>query len=453
LKIAKTIQNTFYVTILMTFLTACGGGGGGSSSFESADAVSESSHLVSETSTHGVSTTQMTNGSANSADEGKEINDGMDAKPAESITPVKVEKPIHMAPAVEPRPESEETDEISADEEEKAEVESKPLVCERGTAIQTGRVRDNETGEPLAGVEVSIGGCVTRTDEDGFYTLKNIAENDHAVVNFRYDGYYEYSAVIMIKRYTTMEYAIGAIDTEKVIDSRVNNIIHVESDANIEINAGVITDGNGEVYNGKVMIKVAYGNPFNKRDRFAFPGLYEGENSNGETVLFSSYGYIYIALEDQRGHILGLADDMILTFPAVGGLQEENIPLWYYDYNRGVWVEEGYAVRQEDGTYKGMVSHAGMWSVNLPFEEAPGVYRAHMIYENGNPVKDARVSAIGSNWIQSDLSTDNDGVFEIKVIPDQEFGLSAYNYRYRYEAVYNDKISAIASGEVVEDRK
>ncbi|MGB5966188.1 MAG: hypothetical protein WBG65_11775, partial [Sulfurimonadaceae bacterium] len=67
------------------------------------------------------------------------------------------------------------------------------------------------------------------------------------------------------------------------------------------------------------------------------------------------------------------------------------------------------------------------------------------------PVSDVRVHAIGNNWIATDLSTDADGIFEIEVIPDSSFQLAAYNYKDKYEAMYNGTIPAIASGDIVED--
>ena len=57
------------------------------------------------------------------------------------------------------------------------------------------------------------------------------------------------------------------------------------------------------------------------------------------------------------------------------------IPLWFYDYLQGLWIEEGYAELQTDGTYKGEISHPGTWSLNQPIENAPGIYRGHIINE------------------------------------------------------------------------
>jgi hypothetical protein len=61
------------------------------------------------------------------------------------------------------------------------------------------------------------------------------------------------------------------------------------------------------------------------------------------------------------------------------------------------------------------------------------------------------LQALGTNWASSDLSTDNDGFFEIKVIPGSAFRLTAYNYKEKFGASYNGLIPAIASGDVVEN--
>ncbi len=116
-----------------------------------------------------------------------------------------------------------------------------------------------------------------------------------------------------------------------------------------------------------------------------------------------------------------------------------------------MWIEEGYAELQDNGTYSGEISHLGTWSLNRPLEGEPGIYRGRIVYEDGTAAKNIRVYAIGTNWINSDLSTDVDGFFEIKVIPGSSFKLKAYNYKDKYGATYNGSLPAIASGDIVED--
>jgi len=84
-------------------------------------------------------------------------------------------------------------------------------------------------------------------------------------------------------------------------------------------------------------------------------------------------------------------------------------------------------------------------------EEDPGIYRGRIIDENGVPIGDVRVYAVGENWVSSDLTTDENGIFELKVIPGDDFELTAYDYQDKYGASYNNTIAAIASGDVVEN--
>ena len=181
---------------------------------------------------------------------------------------------------------------------------------------------------------------------------------------------------------------------------------------------------------------------------------YEGENINGDTVQFESYGLISLVPKDASGNTLNFTDSstVALTFDAVASLDEQIVPMWYYDNTQNKWIEEGYAQRQEDGTYRGEISHPGSWSLSKPLEAAPGIYRGRIVYEDGTPAQDVRIHAVGSNWSSSDLSTDENGLFEIEVVPGSSFQLVAYNYKDKYEAMYNSTIAAIASGDIVEDR-
>jgi len=58
-------------------------------------------------------------------------------------------------------------------------------------------------------------------------------------------------------------------------------------------------------------------------------------------------------------------------------------------------------------------------------------------------------------WIEDrvgpDLSADENGIFEIAVIPGKTFQLSAYNYKDKYQASYSVIIAAIASGDMSEN--
>lgn len=322
-----------------------------------------------------------------------------------------------------------------------------------------GQVKDITTGKGLENVEVSIGSHTTTTDIDGFYALSDLTEDKETVVNFEKEGYALGSTKIQVKSLSGdntispnyLEYGIHAHDKQWNYDTS-DGI----ADTNINIDASAAyADAEGNPYHGTVSAELTIVDTTTDKGKTLFPGAWKGINTNGETVQFDSYGLIFISLKDSNGNKLSLSDGdtATLRFNAIPSLDKESIiPLWYYNYEVGQWVEEGYAELQADGSYKGEVSHLGTWSLNRPIEDAPGIYRGRIVYAEGTPAQDVRVHAIGNNWSSSDLSTDEDGIFEIEVIPGSSFQLTAYNYKDKYDANYNGTISAIASGEIVEDR-
>lgn len=324
--------------------------------------------------------------------------------------------------------------------------------------IHEGQVKDSPTGNGLADVKVSIGESTVTTDKNGFYKFSDLKTSEEAVVNFKKEGYFLGSTLILLKPLSKddtvspnyLEYTMHTYNRQWNYD-RTEEM----SDTNININTSVIyIDSERNPYHGTITAELTILDITSDEGKVVFPGAFKGINTHGTMVQFDSYGLISISFKDSNDNILSFEDGgtVTLTFDTVDSLEEQNIiPLWYYDYTQGLWFEEGYAERQTDGTYRGDISHPGTWSLNKPIESDPGIFRAHIVDENGSPVGDVRVHAIGSNWVSSDLSTNEDGLFELEVIPGKDFHLTAYNYKDKYGATYNFIIPAIASGDIVED--
>ena len=328
-------------------------------------------------------------------------------------------------------------------------------ICQSGPAMQQGQVKDSVSGSALANVTVTINGCSTTTDTQGFYTLNNIAVSDRAVVTFKLDGYYMNSEIIAVQKYSDgttlspnyLEFALDKYDDQNTADSQNGKLWSYFF--GIDIAGGIYTDMAGNPYSGNITAQVAYEDVATEKGREVFPGAYEGKNSNGMTVPFVSYGFMVVDLKDESGNALSISDDITLTFHTATGATADIIPLWYYDYAQGIWIEEGYATRLADGKYEGTISHPGTWSLSQPVEDALGIYTDRILYPDGTPVKNLHIHAIGDNWIRTDLSTDENGEFEIEVIPGKAFTLKAYHSTDKYSAVYNGMISAVASGETI----
>ncbi len=319
-------------------------------------------------------------------------------------------------------------------------------------AIQTGQVKDFNTGKGLANVKVSLGNSTTTTDSNGFYTFSGLSPVKEAIVTFVKEGYLIGSTKIEIKslseKHTVspnyLEYALYASDyhykTEENIDS-----------SRVFVDTSSLVDSKGNTYSGSAFVDLTILDSTEKAFLPTFPEAFKGINSNGDLVQFISFGLISIDIKDDSGNTLHLSDNDIATlvFHVPSSEKEETIPLWYYDKSKRSWIEEGYAQLQDDGTYKGEVSHLGTWSINKVIDDAPAVYTDRILYPDGTPVQNLRIYAVGKNWITADLSTDENGVFKIEVVPGEAFGLQAYHYSDKYAAKFNGTIPALTAGETV----
>ena len=320
-----------------------------------------------------------------------------------------------------------------------------------------GKVKDKDTGKGLGNVKVSIDESTTTTDAEGYYELTDLHETDREIVTFESDGYQDYSAITAINEplgdnstsSNYLEVSMDRYNSKADYMTQSDIIIDAPNGTTVSIPSSTeYMDDKGKIYDGSITITMSYIDVTTETGREMFPGEYEGKTSSGSIVLFVSYGAVSVEIENDSDEKLDLSGTATITFPSLGLIKQDIIPLWYYNYSEGLWIEEGYAELQEDGTYKGEISHLGTWGLNKPVEEATSIYRSPIVDENGDPATTVKVYAIGKNWIRTDLSTDEDGIFEIEVIPGNTFKLKAYDYTEKYEAVYAGTLPAIASGEI-----
>ncbi len=328
------------------------------------------------------------------------------------------------------------------------------------TAIQKGQVTDSITGTGLENVKVSIGSAITTTDASGYYSFSDLTASEEATVNFKKEGYLLGSTQIQLKSLSEdntpspnyLEFNMHAYsDDWKNGRQWSYESQDGASGGAVEIPADATVDTNGKLYSGTVSARWVLKDVNTEEGRNAFPGAFKGINSNGVTVPFVSYALTIVELKDTDGNVLDVSENITLILDSVTGTSTDTIPLWYYDYDQGLWIEEGYAERQTDGSYRAEISHAGTWSLSQPLSEEVGIYRGHIINEDGSPMSNVRIHALGTNWISSDLSTDENGLFELEVIPGSSFTLAAYDYKNMFGATYNNAIAAITSGDVVEE--
>jgi len=142
---------------------------------------------------------------------------------------------------------------------------------------------------------------------------------------------------------------------------------------------GNFIDKDSVAYSGRVYVELLGLDPAEESFEKKLPGMLYGENSLGQEHILESYGTLAIELKAEDGKLLYLAKDspVEITIPMNTSLQNAaptTIPLWYFDYENGYWIEDGDATLLGD-KYKGTINHVSYWNfstssklINLNFK-------------------------------------------------------------------------------------
>lgn len=229
-----------------------------------------------------------------------------------------------------------------------------------------GKVLDNQNA-PISGVTVEIGDQLATTDNNGIFIAK-------AAMVYQYFAYIKATKVGFENASATL---IPTEGVNKVSLIMVNNIltqsINSGSAATVSLTNGTsITFGGSFIdkdsiaYSGAVSVKLAYSDPADSDFLRKTPGMPYGQNTFGEERILESYGSIVVELKASDGTLLYLAKDSPaeISIPLNGqsqGAAPATAPLWYFNYEYGYWIEEGYATKQGN-TYLGTVTHLSSWN-------------------------------------------------------------------------------------------
>lgn len=251
--------------------------------------------------------------------------------------------------------------------------------------VLTGQVTAG--GAPVADAAVSAGGATARTDAEGRYRLAIADAQVPATVLVKSRGHLTMAkeAPLAQGRTITLDVALQPVDVQRTFEA-AGGVVAIVNGAVIDIPAAGIQDAAGNPYDGPVHLAAAYRNPTTADGVDAFLQPYRGEDS-GAGYHLQTVGVIEATLTDPAGNPLQLSQPATLVYPGVSRVDggEASIPLWYYDEQRMLWIREGQATRQSDGSYLGQVSHFSAWNLD---QQWGGAYTSVTVnfcvnYQNG----------------------------------------------------------------------
>lgn len=265
----------------------------------------------------------------------------------------------------------------------------------------------SEYGYPLSGVKVTSGNEVAYTNANGAFSLNSInLVSGRAIVRFSSASYADVVRSVEFKEGEVWEVQMKYVNTRSITPTVDNNIVvDYSNNVKVDIPANSLVDGQGNVVTEPVTIRSTYLNPEDEDFASQMPGGdLAAVRTNGSDAQLISYGMISIDAT-ANGKELQLKDgsEATVTFPAApAGMEAYNqIPLWSFDEEKGLWIEEGMATKQADGTYVGTIKHFS-WH-NLDYPESRATVAVEVVDEAGKAIPFQKV-IVGQTYGVTDIN-------------------------------------------------
>ena len=259
--------------------------------------------------------------------------------------------------------------------------------------IVTGNLIGNisdEYNNPVEGASVRLKSNTTFTDENGNFSFSNIQmEADGALLTANKAGFFQAFDRVRAVANQTSYTRIQLLDRTIIGSFPAGTAEEVSFDgASVKFQSNGFVDANGNDYNGTVNVAAHWIDPTSNVLAEQMPGDLRAIDSEDQFVALQSYGMVAVDLIADDGSELqlkeGLSAEINFPIPAdISNNAPASIPLWSFNEEQGLWVEEGTASKVGN-MYVGNVAHFSFWNCDAPFPliEMEG----QIVDENGAPI-------------------------------------------------------------------
>jgi len=290
------------------------------------------------------------------------------------------------------------------------------------TSSVDGKVQDTNK-EAIANATVRLGNRSTLTDEYGFFSFENATMNEKGTfITVTQNGFLDGSRRFFPREGNKNKVVIEMITEsfQPSFEAATGGSITIDGTTGVTFPANSIVNANGEVFDGEVFATHAYLDPSASTTADRMPGNLQGVQDDLEEVALQSFGMINVSLQDIDGAPLNIGEGFTATIsvalPAsITANAPNEIPLWSFNEQFGIWVEEGTATKI-NGHYVGEVKHFSWWNCDAPFPLIE--LDVTLTDENQNPVSNHIVAiGFGSDSLATHYSYTNENGFTSGKVP------------------------------------
>jgi len=305
------------------------------------------------------------------------------------------------------------------------DIETEPTdLSKKITSSVSGFVTD-ENEVAVQGASVVFGNASASTDKFGYFEIRNQqVVQQAAVVSIIKPGYFKAVKTYIATANKSAFFRIKMLPKTiaGTVDAAAGGKVTLSSGLSVTLPAGaVVNAATGNLYTGTVSVAAQWLDPTATDLDRTMPGDLRGLNTDGALKLLQTYGMCAVELTGSSGELLQVANGKKATvnFPlpsAVAGNAPNSIPLWYFDEAKGLWKEEGSAVKSGNN-YVGEVSHFSFWNCDVPANYVR--FDCTVKDASGHPVANTtiKISVVGNTQNYRYGYTDSSG-YAAGLVPD-----------------------------------
>ncbi len=270
-------------------------------------------------------------------------------------------------------------------------TETPPDLSTKVSSSVSGFVTD-ENDAPVTGAAVQVGLSSTTTDKYGYFEVSNAQVTQNAaVVTVLKPGYFKGIKTYIAATGKSAFFRIKLLpkNTAGSFDAAAGGTVALLNGFSLSFPAdAIVNDASGTAYSGTVNVAAQWINPVATDLHRVMPGDLRGLDSLGFMRQLTTYGMAAVELTGTGGEKLQVAPGKkaTLSFPlpaAISGSAPASIPLWSFDEAKGLWKQEGHALKT-GSSYVGEVSHFSFWNCDVPANFVQ--FSCTLVDAAGNPV-------------------------------------------------------------------
>ena len=246
----------------------------------------------------------------------------------------------------------------------------------------------DDAGRPVENALVVLGSKNAMTDELGVVHLEDVPMSSSTYLTVDKDGYFHGSRRFNPSADKTHFIRVRLLQDAIVaqVDAQSGGSADLDGGVRMTFPANAVSESNGAAYTGMIHIAaqpITADDP-NLSDKM--PGDLVGRMDDGSINALASMGMMAVELRGDAGQELqvreGSAVTMRMDIPSeMLGNAPASIPMWYFDEEQGLWIEDGNAALNGNA-YEGNVTHFTYWNYDAWFPIVK--WGATFLYENGD---------------------------------------------------------------------